>query len=774
MTIKDAADLFADEGEEAREILDALKDEAQDVLDLVLAEAPNNSLRESYQYVREQVFPLIRRLEDEGEQNTTLKDVAGKLKFRVEDLRQSFAKFVEQSRPEQEQDEGDQADLAPEPDTERYQDAMELLMSQHFLGLFVRYMGMLGHVGDYVAKHLALLCALSALTGRLIQPSTHAQSSAGKNALWDAVISFLPPEMVVRRTGLSAKALFRTSVDLSHKVLYIQEVVGSEEADYTIRTLQSDGRLVYEATEKASDRPMHNVVYEVEGPTVIVQTTTKDHLHPENETRVFPIFVDESRRQTRRIIDSYLEEAEDGGVDPGEQKRILGRFRDAIRLLEPGIVIIPYARRIQIPDEPVRIRRDARRLLDLVRVITWVHQYQRARDERGRIVATEDDFRKALGLASKSLLSAWKSLTPAEEDVLRAIKELTEAKRRKGFGRKDLEVQGREDRRVQDALKSLHSNGYLDCDGRRGPQGYKYTLVRESRESALGISLRPARQEGEDVSAGANVDVQRDPAQSGQGDNEEDEEEREPRDIARNDERAIENDDLQVKEAIALSRGGETEEDYLEGESDVDEEEEEPDYLEELTVSGWFRAETDFPAKTSPAEEQAGEDPVARRLRHEVGIYKPPDWWKDNLNEEPLTPLALTAEDVFNLGPEGQGEGNQPAASWPATPEEMAERLKQVIPLLGSDVQRFWDPGLSWWYEMKLINQPDKEKHCKEAYLHAELWRNEETGQEIWVLVALKEGWRVPDTAIEWAVWWRTTHSHPMNDFPDVLFGDLE
>jgi hypothetical protein len=189
--------------------------------------------------------------------------------------------------------------------------------------------------------------------------------------------------------------------------------------------------------------------------------------------------------------------------------------------------------------------------------------------------------------------------------------------------------------------------------------------------------------------------------------------------------------------------------------------------LEELTRSGWFCAETDFPVDTSPAEEQAGEDPVARRLRHEVGIYKPRDWWKDNLNEEPLTPLALTAEDVFNLGPEGQDDRGQPAASWPATPEEMAERLKRVIPLLQSGVQRYWDPGLSLWYEMKLINQPDKEKHCKEAYLHAELWRNEETGQEIWVLVALKEDWRVPDTAIEWAVWWRTTRSHPMNAFPD-------
>ena len=109
MTIKDAADLFAAEGEEAKEILDALREEAQDVLDLVLAEAPSNSTRESYRYVKEQVFPLIQRLEDKGVQNAGLKDVATKLKLRYTDMRDSFAEFVEQSRQEHEQKDDEEA-----------------------------------------------------------------------------------------------------------------------------------------------------------------------------------------------------------------------------------------------------------------------------------------------------------------------------------------------------------------------------------------------------------------------------------------------------------------------------------------------------------------------------------------------------------------------------------------------------------------------------------------------------------------------------------------
>ena len=78
-------------------------------------------------------------------------------------------------------------------------------------------------------------------------------------------------------------------MSLKHSVLYIQELAGSEGADFSIRTLQSDNVLKWEATEKQPDGTMANVEYEVEGPTVIVQTTTKNHLHPENETRVVPI-----------------------------------------------------------------------------------------------------------------------------------------------------------------------------------------------------------------------------------------------------------------------------------------------------------------------------------------------------------------------------------------------------------------------------------------------------------------------------------------------------
>jgi hypothetical protein len=74
----------------------------------------------------------------------------------------------------------------------------------------------------------------------------------------------------------------------------------------------------------------------------------------------------------------------------------------------------------------VRIRRDVTRLLDVVRVIAWLHQHSRTRDQHGRIIATEEDFRTALALVKEPLMKSWQALSPAEEKVMGAIRSLPE------------------------------------------------------------------------------------------------------------------------------------------------------------------------------------------------------------------------------------------------------------------------------------------------------------------------------------------------------------
>ena len=75
--IKDAADLFAAEGEEAREILHDMRKRAKDALTLVISEAPSKGdTLGRYRAFKERELPLIMRLEDPGERRAVLEDIS--------------------------------------------------------------------------------------------------------------------------------------------------------------------------------------------------------------------------------------------------------------------------------------------------------------------------------------------------------------------------------------------------------------------------------------------------------------------------------------------------------------------------------------------------------------------------------------------------------------------------------------------------------------------------------------------------------------------------
>jgi hypothetical protein len=410
------------------------------------------------------------------------------------------------------EEEGDGADNVteldpPEPGSERHKAAMRILLAVDVLELAAKAMYRLGHVGEWANKKLAFACAVSARAQLPVQPSTHAQSAAGKNYLWDTALDLVPAELVYKRTGFSAKALFRTSMSLKHSVLYIQELAGSEGADFSIRTLQSDNVLKWEATEKQPDGTMANVEYEVEGPTVIVQTTTKNHLHPENETRVVPLYLDESSEQTERITKEVLKRAAGkGSISEVEREELRAVWHDVVRLLEPAEVIVPFAERIQVPSAPLRLRRDVPRLLNIIRLVAWVHQHTRKRDSENRIIATEDDFKKAVDMVGDSFARAWKSLTPSEEKVYKACTSLPVNVRKHGFKRSNVEKALEEmnetlpTRTVQDCLYTLTLAGYLESDGKRGAAGATYTVTGTQQVSGtitLAAHSRIDEKEGE-------------------------------------------------------------------------------------------------------------------------------------------------------------------------------------------------------------------------------------------------------------------------------------
>ncbi|MDP9440049.1 MAG: hypothetical protein M3P49_15140, partial [Actinomycetota bacterium] len=230
----------------------------------------------------------------------------------------------------------------------------------------------------------------------------------------------------------------------------------------------------------------------------------------------------------------------------------------------------------------------------------------------------------------------------------------------------------------------------------------------------------------------------------------------EPRASARDEHRAVGSALSTDEEPTARSRGDEPE--YSFAGEELREVTWPADCLEELSALGWFRAETAFEVPESPEVYLPDKDPVAYRLRHEVGIFQGYGWVPYAYDGP--TVLVVAVEDFLELrANHKEEEALRSAGGWPSTPQEMGARLERVMPLLQAEPHPFLDLGLlDWYFWVKVPLPRDQEKLCRPAHLHAERWKREGSDEELWALVALREGWSPPDQAIEFAVWFRSTN----------------
>lgn len=128
---------------------------------------------------------------------------------------------------------------------------------------------------------------------------------------------------------------------------------------------------------------------EKEGPTGLLMTTTRSKLHPENETRLLSLPVNDTRQQTTAVMRSIAQRDGRTGKDYSDwhalQVWIAG---------QDNRVVIPYGEALaeKIPPIDMRIRRDFELLLNAIHAHAIIHQVGRERDEAGRIVATIEDY----------------------------------------------------------------------------------------------------------------------------------------------------------------------------------------------------------------------------------------------------------------------------------------------------------------------------------------------------------------------------------------------
>jgi len=374
-------------------------------------------------------------------------------------------------------------------------EAMGLLKRKDLLLKFLNDAGQLGCVGEEDNKTALYLAYTSRLSAQPININVKGESAGGKNFVVKTVGSFFPSESIQFISSATAKAFFCLPGDLSHKVIVIAEMPGTQDADYSIRTIQSEGEIVILVPEKEKDTGrIETKERKVKGPVAFVQTTTKTHLHPENETRSFDLYIDESEDQTRAILNMQKAKYK-GEINNRENDAALKVWCNAQRLLEPLPVIIPYVEAIEFPTAPLRVRRDQPRFFSLIEACALLYQYQRERMEingQKYIVANLDDYAVARELGVKILGQVLKGATPKCEKLVEEASVFQSE-----FTRAEIEEKLGWDRKtVVKYLDEAVDIGCLDETPQGKGKATQYQFVKEITDVSCPLLTRQEVEEG--------------------------------------------------------------------------------------------------------------------------------------------------------------------------------------------------------------------------------------------------------------------------------------
>jgi DNA primase len=259
-------------------------------------------------------------------------------------------------------------------------EAQTLLESPDLVQRILEDFKQCGLVGEDTNKLVAYLAVLSRKLDKPLAIMVQSTSAAGKSALMDAVLNFMPDEECVQYSAITGQSLFYMgNVNLRHKVLAISEEEGASNASYALKLLQSEGRLTIASTGKDPISGRHTThEYRVDGPVMIFSTTTAIDIDEELLNRCLVLTVNEDQAQTEAIHQwQRYEETLEGLLANQAREDVLRLHRNAQRLLRPLRVVNPYAMHLTFLSDKTRTRRDHRKYLTLIRSIALLHQYQR-------------------------------------------------------------------------------------------------------------------------------------------------------------------------------------------------------------------------------------------------------------------------------------------------------------------------------------------------------------------------------------------------------------
>ena len=283
---------------------------------------------------------------------------------------------------------------------------LAFLRKPNLMQLIGERIGRAGIVGEEANRVLLFVVASSYKMPDTLHALIQGSSGSGKTRLLDVVARSMPAEDLRRYTRVTDNAFYNQAEDhFTRKLVCFEDLDGlREEAQLAVRELQSN-EVLRSAVSVKDDRTGQITGGErvVRGPIASLACTTRGEVYEDNVSRSLVVAVDESAAQTARVV-AYQDARAAGESSRAEQATHQTFLANCVRLLEPLEVVNPYAGKVSLPEGAHKLRRLHELYLSFVRQVTLIHQYQRQRDECGRLVATPEDLRVAASVLFESIV----------------------------------------------------------------------------------------------------------------------------------------------------------------------------------------------------------------------------------------------------------------------------------------------------------------------------------------------------------------------------------
>lgn len=378
--------------------------------------------------------------------------------------------------------ESKRANQSISPQTQRT--CMEFLSQPNLLERIDKLIEQTGVVGEYSTRKMLFVIASTYKMSHPLHSLVQGTSGSGKSHLINSIGNCFPPEDVLSMTRVTSKSFYHYNKDeLVDKLVLIQDFDGlDEEAQYAFRELQSAGNISSSTTYKDKFGNLVSAVKTVKSHFASLLATTKAEVYYDNMSRSVIIGVDESEEQTVKII-SHQNRKLAGLVNVKEEKEAREFLQNCMRCIKPLEVINRYADKVFLPVEAKMLRRLNSHYQSFVKQITLLNQYQRKRDEQGRLITEPEDLQKACDILFDAIILKVDDLDSSLRQFFDRMKEyitklskgkLTEYQFTQRDVRLALNVSKSQCFRYMEDLELLE---YIQKVGGYANRGFKYKIV---------------------------------------------------------------------------------------------------------------------------------------------------------------------------------------------------------------------------------------------------------------------------------------------------------